>query len=227
MRFRWEFVAAGIALLLAAGLVLSDAGKGVMGGGWADEHVAAAIPAVEPADTGPFGVPEITANELAAALMAGDPSLVVLDVREGDETPGDRLPVAYWMPPSDPAWKETPLPFAEHRKLVLITAEGTTEQAEAAWRPIAALGYERAVSLAGGMTEWKRRYVDVLEPHEAASREAWDDYRARQAVALYLAGGVDALEAGSADAGTPRPAIAPPPLPVRTVAAQPKAAEGC
>lgn len=230
MRFRWEFAAAGVALLLAAALVLSDAGKGVMGGGWADEHVAAAAatePVVEPAEPGPFGVPEITATELATALMAGDPGLVVLDVREGDEMPADRLPMAYWMPPSDPAWKETPLPFAGHRRLVLITSEGTNDQAEAAWRPLAALGYERAVVLSGGMTEWKRRYVDVLEPHEAASPEAWDDYRARQAVALYLAGGVEALEAGSASAASARPALAPPPMPVRTVAAQPKAAEGC
>ena len=229
MKFRWEFLAAGVALLLAVGLVFSDAGKGAMGGGWADEHVAAAASetATETAETGPFGVPEIAATELATALMAGDPGLVVLDVREGDEMPSDRLPMAYWMPPSDPAWRETPLPFAGHRKLVLVTAEGSAEQNEAAWRPIAALGYDRAVVLAGGMTEWSRRYVDVLEPHEAASTEAWDDYRMRQAVALYLAGGVEALNAGSATAGASRPALAPPPLPVRTVAAQPKAAEGC
>ncbi len=227
MRLRWEFFAAGVALLLAAGLVFSDAGKGSMGGGWSDELAAGAAETPEPVDAGPFGVPEISANELATALMAGDPGLVVLDVRDGHEMPTDRIPMAYWMPPSDPAWRETPLPFAEHRRLVLVTAEGTEEQSEAAWRPIAALGYDRAVVLAGGMTDWSRRFVDVLEPHEAASPEAWDDYRKRQAVALYLAGGVEALTAGSAAAGTPRPALAPPPLPVRAVAAQPKAAEGC
>ena len=227
MRFRWEFVAAGVALLLAVGLVFSDAGKGAMGGGWADEHVAAAATPAAPVDPGPFGVPEITATELAHGLMAGDPELVVIDAREGDEMPADRIPMAYWMPPSDPAWGEETLPFAEHRRLVLVTDEGTDEQAGAAWRPVAALGYERAVVLAGGMTEWTRRYVDVLEPHEAASAEAWNDYRARQAVALYLGGGVDALNAGSAAAGGSRPAVAPPPLPVRTVAAVPTAAVGC
>jgi rhodanese-related sulfurtransferase len=228
VRFRWEFGAAGVALLLAVGLVFSDAGKGSMGGGWGDEHAAAAAPpATETVEAGPFGIPEISADELAAALMAGDPGLVVLDVRAGDEAPSDRIPLAYWMPLSDPAWRDTPLPFAEHRRLVLVTADGTAEQTEAAWRPIATLGFDRAVVLTGGMTGWTRRFVDVIEPHEAASAEAWDDYRMRQAVALYLAGGVDALTAGSASAGASRPAVAPPPLPVRTASAQPKAAEGC
>lgn len=229
MRFRWEFVAAGLALLLAGGLVFSDAGKGTLGGGWGDEHVAAAPVASEPVapSAGPFGVPEITANELATALMAGAPGITVIDTRAADEMPADRIPVAYWMPGSDPAWREQPLPFAQHRRLVLVTAEGTAEQAAAAWLPVAGLGYERAVVLAGGMAEWDRRYVDLLEPPEAASPEAWADYEMRKSVSLYLSGGVAALTGGSAGASGARPAVAPPPLPVRTVAAQPKAAEGC
>jgi len=228
MRFRWEIVPAAIGLLIAIALALSDTGVGTMGT-WktVDEPAAGSLSTLvdlAPAPAPPFGVPGISADELAAAMMAGDPGLTVVDVRPGTEAPADRLAVAYWLPLDDASW-QPPGPFPDHRRIVLVTADD--EGAELAWRQVAPLGYESVAVLEGGMPAWNARYGDPREPPAAASVAEWEDYRARKAVSLFVAGGVEALAGGAGDGGGPRPVAPPPPLPVRQASTAPKADEGC
>jgi len=137
--------------------------------------------------------------------------------------PVDRLPMAYWLPLRDPTWA-APGPFPEHRRVVIVASDD--ERALAAWSQISKLGYPRVAILEGGQPAWNDRYDEPAEPAADASADAWDDYRERRAVSLYLAGGVEALSSGVATGGGPA-TVAPPPLPVRTTSTGPKAAEGC
>jgi rhodanese-related sulfurtransferase len=220
MKFRWEYIAASLGLVLAVGVALSTAGVGTMGA-WEAEAVPSG--AVESADIPPMGIPSIGPRELAVDMMAGAPGLTVVDVRATDESPTDRIPVAYWMPLDDDGW-QSPGPFPTHRRLVLVASDDAS--AEAAWRRAHALGYGRASVLDGGQAAWNARYADPQEPAEEGSLSEWEDYRARKAVSLFLSGGVAALTAGAATGGAPR-AAAPPPLPVRQASSGPKPAEGC
>ncbi len=226
MSFRWEYIAAGLGLLLAVGVASSRAGVGTMGAWEAVGRPAEAVPAdvVAPADVPPAGVPAITADELAADLLAGAPGLTVVDVRAADESPADRIPVAYWMPLDDAGW-QPPGPFPEHRRLVLVAAAADT--AEAAWSHARGLGYERVAVLDGGQAAWNARYGDPQEPGADASRLDWQDYRARRAASLYLTGGFGALDQGAPGKGSEPPAAAPPPLPARRLATSPGSGEGC
>ncbi len=223
MTFRWEMVAAGGGLLLAGALALTSAGVGTYGT-WDGEAAGGPPGVAAPVDrAGPFGVPSVTADELAEALMAGAPGWTVVDVRAGAEAPADRIPGSYWLPLDDEVWNGAG-PFGTHRTLVIVAQDDG--EARAAWTRVASPGYDRAVVLDGGMASWSARYGDPQEPAEDAPREQWEDYERRRAVALYLAGGVDALTAGAAT-GAPPPVAAPPPLPVRVSTSGPKAAEGC
>jgi len=226
MRFRWEIVAAAVGLLIAVGLALTDTGVGTLGT-WkepADSGSLAALVDLAPAQAPPFGVPRISADQLAEAVMSGEPGLTVVDVRPGDEAPSDRLPAAYWLPLDDDSWLP-PGPFPDHRRIVLIAEDDAG--AEQAWRQVAPLGYEAVAVLEGGMPAWNARYAEPPEPAPEAPLAEWEDYRARKAVSLFVAGGVAALEGGAGGAGGPRPVAAPPPLPVRQASTAPKPAEGC
>lgn len=220
MKFRWEYIAAGIGLLLAVGVALSNAGVGTMGA-WDPEDVPAE--GVAPAAVPPMGIPTLAPDDLAAALMASEPGLTVVDVRATDESPADRIPVAYWMPLDDAAW-QPPGPFPTHRRLVLVAEDGAA--AEAAWRRARTLGYDRLAILEGGQPAWNALYEAPEEPAADATVAAWDDYRQRRAVSLFLSGGVAALTDGASTGGAPRTAP-PPPLPVRQASSGPKPAEGC
>ncbi len=223
MKLRWEYLVAVAGVLLAVVLSMSTVGVGTYGTWNTDVQASELTSLVEAA--GPqlaYGVPSMGADELAVELMAGMPGLTVVDVRAGAAPPEDLIPGAYWIPLAEPSWQD-PGPFPEHRKLVLVDAD--EESAALAWRRAHALGYERAMVLAGGQPAWNDRYSDPQEPAEDASRADWDDYNQRKAVSLYLSGGVEALTNG-ASSGAPRP-VAPPPMPVRQASSGPKAAEGC
>jgi rhodanese-related sulfurtransferase len=229
MKFRWEIIPAGAAVLLGAGLALTTVGVGTLGTGWdepadsGDTGTLADLHQVAPAEASPFGVTRLDPGELAAAILAGEPGLTIVDVRAGDVAPADRLPMAYWLPLSDPSWA-APGPFPEHRRVVIVATDDNA--ALAAWSQITKLGYPRVAILAGGQPAWNARYDDPQEPAGDATTDTWSDYRQRKAVSLYLAGGVDALTSGAATGGGPQ-TVAPPPLPVRTTSTGPKAAEGC
>ena len=220
MKFRWEYIPAAIGLFLAIGVALSKAGVGTMGA-W--DAGAASVSVGELADVPPMGIPSVSPGDLAVAMMASAPGQTVVDVRDLDESPADRIPVAYWMPLDDTSW-QSPGPFPTHRRLILVAED--TASAEAAWRRVHILGYDRASVLDGGQPAWNALYADPREPPADASVAAWHDYRARKAVSLYLAGGVAALTDGASTGGAPRTA-APPPLPVRQASTGPKPAEGC
>jgi rhodanese-related sulfurtransferase len=223
MRFRWEFVAGAALLGLAVILALTDAGKGSLGTGWAEP---AAEPVADLPDPPPFGAPTVTPDTLAASLMAGEPGLTVVDIRPGDAAPADRIPGSYWLPLDDPSW-QPPGPFGEHRRLVLVTDAGLSD--DGYWSLFAGVGHhDNFAVLAGGIDAWNERFTDPQEPAEDADATTWEHYEARRAVSLFLAGGVAALTDGAAGDGAIRPAAPPPPpLPVRQASSAPKPAEGC
>ncbi len=229
MKFRWEFIAAGVAVLLGIGVALSTVGVGTLGTGWdepADESGTTSLADLHemaPVEASPFGITRVSPDALADSILAGEPGLTVVDVRPGGSPPADRLPMAYWLPLSDPSWA-APGPFPEHRRVVIVANDD--DEAVHAWQQISKLGYPRVAILEGGQPAWNERFEDPAEPPEGAPAEAWAEYQQRKAVSLYLAGGVEALSSGVAAGGGP-PTVAPPPLPVRTTSTGPKAAEGC
>ncbi len=224
MRFRWEFVAGAALLGLAVIVALTDAGVGSLGTGW-DEAEAAVETDADLPEPPPFGVPTVTPDELAAALMAGDPALAVVDIRPGESAPADWIPGSYWLPLDDPSWIP-PGPFGEHRRLVVIGDAGLSDRGY--WSVLTELGlHDNLAVLEGGIDAWNARYRDPQEPADDADAAAWSDYEARRAVSLYLAGGVAALTDGAAEGGASRPVAPPPPLPVRQASVAPKPAEGC
>ncbi|MCC6457135.1 MAG: rhodanese-like domain-containing protein [Caldilineaceae bacterium] len=102
-------------------------------------------------------VPEITVEELQAALAQPEPPLV-LDVREPHEWRLVRLVAARHLPMNDvPAQLDT---LPRDRAVVVMCAHGSRSYDVAAW--LIEQGIE-ASSLAGGVTEWARRGGPVAQ----------------------------------------------------------------
>jgi rhodanese-related sulfurtransferase len=96
-------------------------------------------------------VPEITVDQLRAALTESEPPLVI-DVREPYEWRLVRLAAARHIPMNDvPAHLDT---LPHNRPVVVMCAHGSRSYSVAAW--LIEQGIQ-ASSLAGGITQWASR----------------------------------------------------------------------
>jgi rhodanese-related sulfurtransferase len=102
-------------------------------------------------------VPEITVEELQAALAQTEPPLV-LDVRENHEWRLVRIAVARHLPMNDvPAHLDT---LPRDRAVVVMCAHGSRSYSVAAWLIEQGIN---ASSLAGGITQWVARGGSVVQ----------------------------------------------------------------
>src|SRR5437660_8125665 len=97
-------------------------------------------------------IAEVDAAKARDLIDTGDP--VIVDVREQDEWDEGHLPGAIHIPRGNLESRiETAVPDRS-RQVVLYCAAGNRSAFAA--KTLEELGYEDAVSLAGGFTDWKR-----------------------------------------------------------------------
>ena len=100
-------------------------------------------------------VPEITVDELAAALTSSTPPMMI-DIREPYEWRLVRMPMARHIPMNAvPAHLDT---LPRDQPIVVICAHGSRSYSVAAW--LIEQGFA-ASSLAGGITQWAQQAGEV------------------------------------------------------------------
>ncbi|KAI8093855.1 rhodanese-like protein [Halteromyces radiatus] len=111
-----------------------------------------------------YGVQEITADELQAALQEKDTAPVLIDVRETDEWKTGKLPTAVGLPRGILELKvENVVSPDSQRPIVLYCAGGLRSIMTAA--SLIGMGYnkENIKSLTGGFGSWAKKGYTVVK----------------------------------------------------------------
>lgn len=101
------------------------------------------------------GMGEIGPDRLAGRLAAGDPDVVVVDVRTGFEYRGGHIRGAVSIPLHLLPFRLGALRGQEHRELVLICLSG--HRSRLGGLLLQAAGFPRVTNLDGGMAAWRAR----------------------------------------------------------------------
>jgi molybdopterin/thiamine biosynthesis adenylyltransferase/rhodanese-related sulfurtransferase len=99
----------------------------------------------------------------AATLLEGDDQPVFVDVRERDEWDEGHIPGAVFIPRGNLESRVEQAVPDKSRRVVVYCAAGNRSAFAA--KTLEELGYEDAVSLAGGFTDWKRNGFPTQLPH--------------------------------------------------------------
>lgn len=115
----------------------------------------------------PAGIPAIDVEETSARLGGtGEPSPLLVDVREPDELQAVRVAGAVHLPMSSFAERHAELP--QDRPLLVMCASGSRSAAATAF--LLRNGWTDVQNVAGGITAWQRAGLPVksgrLEPGE-------------------------------------------------------------
>jgi molybdopterin/thiamine biosynthesis adenylyltransferase/rhodanese-related sulfurtransferase len=105
----------------------------------------------------------------ARDLLSSDASPLFVDVREPDEWEEGHIPHAIHVPRG---WLEARIEglVPDKSRPLVIYCSGGSRSAFAA-KALGEMGYEDAVNLAGGFTDWKRNGFDVTIPHVLSSEQ--------------------------------------------------------
>ena len=106
-------------------------------------------------------VREITVEQLAAALAAGDEPVALLDVRQPEENAAAALPGGVLIPLNELPARAREIEVPAGTRLVVYCHHGIRSRSAAAL--LERLGFGNVVSLAGGIDAWSLR-VDPRVP---------------------------------------------------------------
>jgi rhodanese-related sulfurtransferase len=174
------------------------------------------LPAPEPGGTGAApgaGPGQVSPEQLAAWIVAGDPGYLLVDVRPAAAFEAGAIRTAVSMP-AEALDAAAVARLPAHRRIVLYCDTGARSGAVAA---SVAATRDGVYVLEGGLHAWRARVLRPPPPAADAPPDAWLAYRERAAVAAYFSG-----DAGAVPPAAPqqvRPVLRPrPPL---------QAGEGC
>jgi uncharacterized protein len=124
-------------------------------------------------------VKSMTADELAFRIIDQDPTLQIIDIRDGSEYAKMSLPGALNIPMQSMFGKEwgDVLAQAQKKKVLIANDEAVELQAAQLTR---LLGYENFLVLQGGFGEFTRCILNPHTPKGALTRSEADVYRFRQ-----------------------------------------------
>jgi rhodanese-related sulfurtransferase len=169
------------------------------------------------------GTQFIAPDELADKIIAKDPSIQLIDVRNPREFDQFSLPGAINVPLQDILSKEHEDLLNQGTKMNIFYSNGSTEANEA-WLLTRQLGYQNNYVLQGGLNYWVETVVNPIKPAGVYSNDEIARYDFRKAASMSLGGGGSApgaaLAAPAATTGAPKPGVVP-------VKKKKKASGGC
>lgn len=161
----------------------------------------------------------VAPDMVAEMLVAGDPSIRLIDVRAQDDYEKYSLPGAINIPLTDMLSDEWTVILNQDIKLNVFYSNGTI-QANEAWMITRQLGYKNNYVLEGGLNYWFENILNPQAPPSTSPNEEFARYDFRKSTSMAL-GGVGVSPAD--------PSSAPPPaLPaIRPTTAKKRVAGGC
>jgi len=128
----------------------------------------------------------ISADELAHALINGDPSMQLIDI--SPRKTADTLLARSINIPADSLLdvKYEGVLYQDVRKSILYSQD--TAAMRTAWKKLKYEGYPNVYMLKGGLEAWKRNILDPEYPGPTAAQDELDLYNQRMAARLYFTG---------------------------------------
>ena len=128
----------------------------------------------------------VSVDELADLIIAGDPSIQLIDVRPASAFK-DPLPGAINIPIDSIFTENYEYLFDQDVMKNIIYGEGD-KAATQIWMITKQLGYANNYLLKGGLEAWKTNILDPQYPGVSAPQEAFDQYQKRMASRQYFTG---------------------------------------
>lgn len=133
----------------------------------------------------------ISPDEVASMLVAKDPSLQLIDVRNKDQYEKFSLPNAINIPMESLLSKEFEELLNQDVKLNVFYSNSSNDANEA-WMITRQLGYKNNYVLQGGLNYWAETIMNPAKPAEGSPNEELAKYNFRQGASQALGGGSDA-----------------------------------
>jgi len=134
------------------------------------------------------GVQIITSDEVAEMIVANDPSLQLVDIRNPEEFEKFSLPGALNIPIDNMLAEEWVDIFDQDVKLNVIYSNGTTKSNEA-WMILRQMGYESNYVLQGGLNYWAETIMNPEAPASTSPDDEIAKYDFRKGASQALGGG--------------------------------------
>lgn len=146
-------------------------------------------------------------DEVAAMVVANDPSLQLIDVRSKDQYEKFSLPNAINIPLESLLSKDFEDVLNQDVKLNVFYSNSSNEANEA-WMITRQLGYKNNYVLQGGLNYWAETIMNPQKPAEGSPNEELAKYNFRQGASQSLGGGSDAASVNTVSQSKPAvPAI--------------------
>jgi len=138
------------------------------------------------------GIQYYSPEEIADLIIAKDPSIQLIDVRNADEYAQFSLPGAFNIPLSDILAEEWIDYLNQDVKINVFYSNGTTKS-DQAWMITRQLGYENNYVLMGGLNYWVESIINPESPASTNPDEEFAKYDFRKGAGMALGGSASAM----------------------------------
>jgi len=129
----------------------------------------------------------VSVDELADLLIAGDPSVRIIDVRPASDF---KKPIARAINiPYDSIFSENYLAYFDQLGMQNVIYSGDDQLAVQTWMLMKQKGYLNNYLLQGGLEEWNSKILDPQLPKDTDPEEMFVQYNKRMAARQYFTGG--------------------------------------
>jgi rhodanese-related sulfurtransferase len=127
----------------------------------------------------------ISSDELAHKIIAEDPSILIIDVRDSDRYQAYNIPGSVNIPLSDLLNEENE-GYLNQDALEIVLCSDDNFYADQAWILCNRLGYKNLRVLKGGMNSWFNSIINPPVPDEKMPATAHDLYSFRKSASMYF-----------------------------------------
>lgn len=138
------------------------------------------------------GIQYYSPEEIADLIIAKDPSIQLIDVRNADEYSKFSLPGAFNIPLSDILAEEWIDYLNQDIKINVFYSNGTTNS-DKAWMITRQLGYENNYVLMGGLNYWVESIINPESPASTNPDEEFAKYDFRKGAGMALGGSASTM----------------------------------
>lgn len=139
----------------------------------------------------------VSVDELADLLINGDPSILLIDVRDTTAYHAYHLPGAINIPLKnllDPEW----VPYVDQISQKNIFYSNGTTLSNEAWIVTKQLGFKNNYVLGGGLNDWFSTIIKPVKPASTDPGETWTLYETRKAASMYFSGSKSTVQEDNA-----------------------------
>jgi rhodanese-related sulfurtransferase len=129
----------------------------------------------------------VTTDQVSTLLLEGDPTLMLVDVRNEYDYFEYSLPNAVNIP-LDSIMSETYQEYLGIEDMYVVFFSNDDIMADQAWVIAKRMGYGNTYVMKGGLNCWINTIIQPQEPEETASKEAFELYNTRRGASMYFTG---------------------------------------